>query len=41
MSLAHLDAFIERFVDEEDGEIKQEVAGDLKNLLDNAGLSLN
>ena len=41
MSLAHLDAFIEKFVDKEEGEPKQNPTVELKDLLDNAGLSMN
>ena len=41
MSIAHLDAFIEKFVDEEDKETKENPIAELKDMLDNAGLSLN
>ena len=39
ISMANLDSCIERFCEEND--TKQNVAGELRNLLNNAGLSLN
>ena len=39
ISMANLDSFIERFCEE--GDSKQDVAGELKDIIDNAGLSLN
>ena len=41
MSLAHLDAFIEKFVDEEKDEPEQNPIEELKELLDKTGLSMN
>ena len=41
MSLSHLDAFIERFVDEEDEETNENPIVELKSMLDDSGLSLN
>tara|TARA_R100000234_G_C4958209_1_gene160562 strand:+ start:536 stop:889 length:354 start_codon:yes stop_codon:yes gene_type:complete len=38
ISMANLDSFIERFEEENS---KQDVVGELKDLLDNAGLNLN
>tara|TARA_Y100000593_G_scaffold88226_1_gene170122 strand:- start:486 stop:839 length:354 start_codon:yes stop_codon:yes gene_type:complete len=39
MGITHLDSFIEKFCEEKDS--KQDVAGKLKKLLDDTGLSLN
>ena len=40
MSIAHIESFVEKYFDEEDTEIADAV-GDLKQLLDKTGLSLN
>ena len=39
MSIAHIEAFAEKYFDEED--TKTDAVGDLKQILDNTGLSLN
>jgi len=41
MSLAHIEAFIEKFVDEEESEPEQNPIEELKELLDKTGLSMN
>ena len=41
MSLAHIEAFTEKFVDEKENEPEQNPTEELKDLLDNAGLSMN
>tara|TARA_Y100000593_G_scaffold80636_1_gene150562 strand:+ start:482 stop:841 length:360 start_codon:yes stop_codon:yes gene_type:complete len=40
MSIAHIESFVEKYFDEEDTKTI-DAAGDLKQLLDNTGLSLN
>jgi len=39
MSIAHIEAFVEKYFDKED--TKTDAVGDLKQILDNIGLSLN
>tara|TARA_R100000152_G_C6722637_1_gene148396 strand:- start:317 stop:679 length:363 start_codon:yes stop_codon:yes gene_type:complete len=41
MSLAHIEAFVERFADEEEDEPEQNPIEELKGLLDKTGLSMN